>query len=228
MDENISGLLIIDKEKGMTSHDVVSCVRGKFKIKKVGHAGTLDPMATGVIILLLGKATKLSNKFLSQEKEYEAMLKLGEITKSGDAEEKAIPTNTDIPDTDRIKNVIFSFTGRIKQIPPMFSAKKKKGKPLYKFARKGITVEREPVDIEIKKMEILDIEIPFVKIRVSCSKGTYIRQLAVDIGGKLGCGAYLADLRRTRSGDYRLDKAIPFAKIKNMSVNDLNENITRI
>jgi tRNA pseudouridine55 synthase len=110
----------------------------------------------------------------------------------------------------------------------MFSAKKKKGKPLYKFARKGITVEREPVDIEIKKMEILDIEIPFVKIRVSCSKGTYIRQLAVDIGGKLGCGAYLADLRRTRSGDYRLDKAIPFAKIKNMSVNDLNENITRI
>ena len=228
MNDDIFGLLIVDKEKGMTSHDVVSFVRRRFKIKKVGHAGTLDPMATGVIVLLLGKATKLSNTFLSQDKEYEAVMKLGEKTDTGDSEGVVSEINGIIPGEKEILKEASAFLGKIKQIPPMFSAKKVNGKPLYKLARKGIHIEREPVDVEIKELEIVEIKVPYVKIRVLCSKGTYIRQLACDIGDKLGCGAYLTELRRTRSGEFSLKNAVAYSKIKEMDIEGLNESITRV
>ena len=228
MNNDIFGILIVDKEKGMTSHDVVSFVRRRFKIKKVGHAGTLDPMATGVIVLLLGKATKLSNTFLSQDKEYEAVMKLGEISTTGDSEGVVSVTNCIIPGEKEILKEALAFLGTIKQIPPMFSAKKVKGKPLYKLARKGMHIEREPVDVEIKELEIVEIREPYVKFRVLCSKGTYIRQLASDLGDKLGCGAYLTELRRTLSGEFSLKNAVAYARIKEMDIEGLNESITRI
>lgn len=225
---DLSGVVIIDKEEGMTSHDVVSRVRGRFKIKKVGHAGTLDPSATGVLVLLLGKATKLSEKFSSQEKEYRAVMKLGERTDSGDREGKLISSREVACSLEEVKIAMDKFTGEIEQVPPMVSAKKVNGKRLYKMARKGIEVERAPQKIFIKEMEVLGIEMPFVAFRTVCSKGTYIRQIADDIGEELGCGAYITELCRTRSGSFSIEDATPLPKILNMDPETFNESIIRI
>ena len=228
--ENIdpAGILIVDKPKGVTSHDVVAIVRRHFQIKKVGHAGTLDPNATGVLVLLLGKATKLSETFLNQDKEYEAVMKLGEKTDSGDCEGKVLKVREVNVDEDELRKVVNSFQGEIEQVPPMFSAKKIGGKRLYKLARKGLEIKREPRKIHIKEIEIGDVNLPMVHLRVVCSKGTYIRQLADDIGEALGCGANLAELRRTRSGEFDLTKSVKFDALSKMDKEKFYENISRI
>jgi tRNA pseudouridine55 synthase len=208
MQPNTENILIIDKPQGMTSHDVVDYVRRKRGIKKVGHCGTLDPMATGVLVILLGKATKLSAMLTSDDKEYICSLTLGESTDTHDATGKIIEK---IPvegiTDDLIKGIILSFKGRQKQIPPMVSAKHHNGKRLYDLARKGIIVERKPVDIDIKDIRIMSISGNNIGLKIICSKGTYIRTLCNDIGKKLGCGAHMSALRRTRSGEFCIEDA---------------------
>lgn len=214
-------ILIVDKPSGMTSHDVVDVVRRVYKIQKVGHCGTLDPMATGVLVLLLGKATKLSAKLHIQDKEYICSMKLGIVTDSHDSMGKVLnETSTNHIDESKVKEVLSLFTGRQKQIPPMVSAKQHKGKRLYLLARKGIEIKREPVDIEIKDIEILEINIPFVKFRVCCSKGAYIRTLCHDIGKSLGCGAHMTELRRIRSGGFHIDDAVKLEDLVNKEIED--------
>lgn len=226
--QEVSGILIVDKAKGMTSHDVVDFIRKKFKIKKVGHAGTLDPNATGVLVMLIGKATKLSDKLLNEEKEYAAVMKLGERTESGDSQGKIIAVKEARVTEEEVRNAAASFVGEIDQVPPMVSAKSVGGQRLYKLARKGIEVAREPKRIVIKKIEVKKVELPYVEFDVVCGKGTYIRQLAEDIGEKLGCGAHLAELRRSRSGNFFVERSVSFEKLGKMTLKDLNENLIRI
>ena len=228
MEKDLSGILVIDKEKGMTSHDVVSAVRNTFSVKKVGHAGTLDPNATGVLVLLLGKATKLSEKYSSEEKEYEATMKLGERTDSGDSEGNIVSSGKVTSSEEEIREVLNSFKGETEQVPPMVSARKVEGRRLYKLARKGVVIEREPQKIYIKDIKLEKIDLPFVVFTVTCSKGTYIRQLADDIGEKLSSGAHLTELRRLRSGNFSLDNAVKFSELKKFTIEELYENIARV
>ncbi|NQT94912.1 MAG: tRNA pseudouridine(55) synthase TruB [Candidatus Omnitrophica bacterium] len=210
----MDNVLIIDKPSGMTSHDAVDFIRRKLKIKKVGHCGTLDPMATGVLVILLDKATKLSAKLSCSDKEYICTMELGKATDTQDATGKIIDrAETSGISRDTIEEVILSFKGKQKQVPPMVSAKHYKGKRLYSLARKGIEVEREPKDIEIKDIEIIEIEVPLARFRVSCSKGTYIRTLCHDIGKKLGCGAHMVNLNRIRSGEFHIKDAIQLSSL---------------
>jgi tRNA pseudouridine55 synthase len=226
--EDPFGVLIVDKDKNMTSHDVVDLVRRRFSIKKVGHAGTLDPGATGVLILLLGKATKLSDEFLNQEKEYLATMKLGQKTDTGDSDGKLLENREVRVAEKKAKEVMAEFLGEIDQVPPMVSAKKVNGRRLYKFARKGIEVQRKPRKVVIKEFEPVNIKLPLIEFRVVCSKGTYIRQLAEDVGERLGCGAHLTELRRTRSGSFSVEEAVPFSSLQDMNRDALDENIIRI
>ena len=228
MDTGTSGILIVDKQKGMTSHDVVDLIRRRFRIKKVGHAGTLDPNATGVLVILLGKATKSSDTFLNEEKEYTAVMKLGERTDSGDSAGKVVEVKDADVAGDAIRSAADEFVGEIDQVPPMVSAKQVGGKRLYKLARKGIEVEREARRVNITSIVIGRVDMPYVEMDVVCSKGTYIRQLADDIGQKLGCGAHLTELRRTRSGAFSLDKAVTVDDLVKMDEATLDENIIRI
>lgn len=228
MTEDICGILIVDKEKGMTSHDVVDFMRRKFSIKKVGHAGTLDPDATGVLVMLLGRATKLSLAMLNEDKEYTATMKLGERTDSADSSGKPVSIREICSSEEDVRDVMGRFIGEIEQVPPMVSAKQIGGKRLYKLARKGLVVERPPKKVRIEELEITKIELPLVSFRVLCGKGTYIRQLADDIGEALGCGAHLTELRRIRSGRFSLDEAILFSDLSEMNRETLYGNITRI
>jgi len=218
----------VDKEKGMTSHDVVSAVRRRFALKKVGHAGTLDPNATGVLVLLIGSATKLSARFLNDDKEYVAVMKLGEKTDSGDIDGKLLQKRDIKCSEEEIHAVMRDFSGEIEQIPPMVSAKSKNGKRLYKLARMGIEIEREPVKITIKQLKLIDAHMPFVEFRTVCSKGTYIRQLAEDMGERLECGAHLVELKRVRSGRFLLKDAVSFSDLLKKDTTWLNENIIRV
>jgi len=215
-EKKLSGILIIDKPKGMTSHDVVNIARRAFDIKKVGHAGTLDPIATGVLIILVGRATKRFDVLMSGDKEYAVKLRLGVSTDTGDAFGKPV-NNTNIQKLTKgsIEKAVMSFEGEAEQMPPMYSAVKFKGKRLYKLARKGITVPRQARKITIKKLKINEISLPDVSFEVCCSKGTYIRQLCADIGDKLGCGAHMAELRRIRSGNFHISQAITIDELKN-------------
>ena len=204
-----SGVLVVDKEPGMTSHDVVAITRRQLKFKKIGHCGTLDPMATGVLMLVIGKATKLQDKLMCEDKVYEGSLKLGETTGSQDKESdvvevKEVPAFSD----ERIDDVFNEYVGHFEQIPPMVSAIKKNGVPLYKLARKGIEVERKPRAVVVSDYEINRVAVPEVDFTVHCSKGFYVRTYAHDIGQRLGCGAHLIALRRTRSGNFNLKNAI--------------------
>ena len=221
-----SGVLLVDKAKGITSHDVVDAIRRQFGISKVGHAGTLDPMATGLLVMLIGKATKLSRDFLNDDKAYEAHMILGVTTDTADASGKILerkPSNN-IKKEDVIQ-LMEKFKGEIEQIPPMFSAKRHRGKKLYQYARKGIEVVRKPRKVTIKELRISAVHIPEVSIWLRCSKGTYVRQLAVDIGEALGCGAHLTDLRRVASGEFLVENALKFDKLKEMTIESLNENL---
>ena len=202
-------LALIDKEKDWTSFDVVAKLRSLTKVKKVGHTGTLDPLATGLLILCFGKATKQAQDYQGLQKKYSARVKLGATTRTDDAEadEENVKDASGISDSE-IMNVLNSFLGKIMQKPPIFSAKRVKGKRLYKLARKNISVEIEPVEVEIYSIDNIEIESPFLTFDVECSKGTYIRSLARDIGEKLGSGGYLHDLRRISVGQYNVSDAI--------------------
>ncbi|WP_321370843.1 tRNA pseudouridine(55) synthase TruB [uncultured Desulfuromusa sp.] len=203
----LHGLLLIDKAAGMTSHDVVRKVRRIFQTRKVGHGGTLDPLATGVLPVAIGDGTKILQFLLAEDKSYRATFKLGITTDTLDVDgqillERSVPefSLTDLED------ICSEFRGDIKQLPPMFSALKKNGVPLYKLARQGQTVERQHRDVTIQRLAIINCEAEEITIEVDCSKGTYIRSLISDIGERLGCGACLTDLRRTKSGDFSINE----------------------
>jgi tRNA pseudouridine55 synthase len=203
-----SGILLVNKPKGRTSFSLVSALRRLTGIKKIGHAGTLDPFATGVMVLLVGQeATRLSDRFLNQDKEYISTLKLGIKTDSFDCDGAILATSDITPSQEEILEVLKRFQGKILQTPPMFSAKKVGGKKLYELARKGIEIERKASEVTVK-IDFLYYEYPFLSLKVACSKGTYIRSLAEDIGEALGCGAHLSDLSRTRSGPFTLSECI--------------------
>ena len=202
-------VLLIDKPLDWTSFDVVRKIRNTIKIKKVGHAGTLDPLATGLLIVCTGKFTKKINEYMAQEKEYTGTITLGAVTPTYDLESK--PENFKTLDgiTDElIQETTKQFTGEILQTPPIHSAIKQKGKPVYLLARKGVDVTLEPRKITINEFEITNIEMPVISFRVVCKTGTYIRSLANDFGAALGCGGYLSKLRRTRIGNFRVDDAM--------------------
>jgi len=222
----MNGILIVDKPKGITSHDVVNIARRLFNTKKVGHAGTLDPIATGVLVVLIGDATKKSNTLLNDDKSYAATLRLGLTTDTGDSSGKTTRTGSieGLGDT-AIKNAVMSFTGEIEQMPPMYSAVKFRGKALYKWARKGVEVPRKTRKVNIKEILIKEITIPDVMFDVTCSKGTYIRQLCADIGDKLGCGGHMAELRRIRSGIYDISQAITVDELKGLSGDELGSHL---
>lgn len=198
------GILPVSKPPSKTSFYLVSVLRKLTGIRTIGHAGTLDPFAEGVMVLLIGRAfTRLSNQFLNQDKEYEATIHLGVTTDTYDIEGAILQENPYQPCLEEIQQVLLQFQGSLLQTPPMFSAKKINGKKLYELARKGITVERKATPVTLS-LEMLSYSYPYLHIRVACSKGTYIRSLAYDIGMALGCGAHLSRLTRTRSGSVML------------------------
>jgi tRNA pseudouridine55 synthase len=205
----LGGLLLIDKPRGPTSHDIVYRVRRKLQTKRVGHAGTLDPMATGLLIILVGKATKASQYLMGGDKVYEGTVRLGVTTNSQDADGETMET-LPVPafTAAQIEEAMNTFLGDQYQTPPMFSAIKVDGVPLYKLARKGEEIEREPRFIRISKLETLGFESPDLRFRMHCTKGTYVRTFAHDLGRKLGCGGHLCALRRTVSGELSVDAAI--------------------
>lgn len=208
------GILIVDKSPGKPSFSLVSLLRKLSGQKKVGHAGTLDPFATGVMVLLLGsRYTQMSERFLHDDKEYIATLLLGIETDSFDCDGKVLSQSDRIPSLKEIESHLLSFQGEVQQTPPMFSAKKINGKKLYELARQGKVVERQPV---IVKMEttLLSYDYPHLRIHVRCSKGTYIRSLAHDLGQMLGTGAHLSALQRTKSGGFALEQAITHSSLE--------------
>ncbi len=224
----MDGVLIVDKPKGLSSHDVVDFIRKKFHIKKVGHAGTLDPQATGVLVILIGKFTKRSQEFSGHDKEYQACLTLGIATDSLDAEGRVLKRE-EIGEIkpEAIERVFSRFLGGIEQVPPMFSALKRRGKKLYQLARRGIEVERKARQVYIYELEMTKLALPRIYFAVSCSKGTYIRSLCADIAGQLGCPGHLAELRRTRSGQFSISQAISLDRLKNRSPQDIDEVLVR-
>lgn len=205
----LDGVLIIDKPSGITSHDVVAKVRKALKTKKVGHTGTLDPLATGVLVVCVEKATKLVNYLTCDEKIYEVEMKFGIKTDTGDITGNIIDEDTNYKVTIKEANeVIKSFVGKQKQIPPMYSAIKVNGQKLYELARKGIEIEREPRDIEIFDIYNIEINNEFIKYTVHCSKGTYVRSLCEDIAQRLGTIGVMTKLRRIKSGQFEIENAI--------------------
>jgi tRNA pseudouridine55 synthase len=210
----MNGILIIDKPGGMTSHDVVNAIRVKFSLSRVGHLGTLDPMATGVLPLCVGKATRMGQFIPNSPKEYTGQIRFGFSTNTFDRE--GSPTSEERPlqsSRGEIEEAMSSLTGRLDQIPPPFSAKKIGGVPSYKLARKNRPVEMAPAQVEVQQFEMLEFNPPLVKFRVMCSPGTYVRSLAHDLGRALGCGAHLSLLERIRSGDFRIEQAVPLDRV---------------
>jgi len=202
-------VLLIDKPIEWTSFDIVRKIRNLIKIKKVGHAGTLDPLATGLLIVCTGKFTKKINEYMSQEKEYKGTIALGAVTPTYDLESKPENFKTIEGITkEKIEEASKKFIGEILQTPPIHSAIKQNGKPVYLMARKGIDVVLEPRKITIKEFEITSVEMPAVSFKVVCTTGTYIRSLANDFGAELGCGGYLSELRRTRIGNFKVKEAM--------------------
>ncbi len=203
-----AGVLLVDKPQGLTSHDVVDRVRRLYRTRRVGHAGTLDPMATGLLIVLVGKATKASDQLMAQDKEYLGEATLGVATDTQDAEGEALETNP-VPALAEaeVRAALAAMRGEQLQVPPMHSAKKVGGKKLYELARKGVEVAREPRAIRVDEFELLSWQSPKIGFRVRCTKGTYVRTLAHDLGRRLGPGAHLSMLRRTRSGALEVAQA---------------------
>ncbi|MFH1659314.1 MAG: tRNA pseudouridine(55) synthase TruB [Pseudomonadota bacterium] len=214
--KQVDGVLLLDKPIGFTSNDALQKARRLFSAAKGGHTGTLDPLATGLLPLCFGEATKFSADLLDADKTYEAVLKLGVTTDSGDAEGKVTGTSTVNTEKAAILKLLPQFTGDIQQIPPMHSALKRDGRPLYELARQGIEVEREARAVTIYAIDLLDFAGDALTLRVACSKGTYIRVLAADIGAALGCGAHLTALRRTRVGDLDLEGAVTLVELEGL------------
>ena len=206
-----NSVININKPEGMTSQQAVTRVKHILSAGKAGHAGTLDPIATGILLVCINEATKITRFLTEADKEYIAVMKLGERTDTFDAEGKIIKKVEPLClDEDRIKTVLEGFKGAIKQTPPMYSAIKVSGRPLYKLARKGMEVERPQKNVNIYELDMVRFEVPFLEIRVLCSKGTYIRALCDDIGTTLGVGAHITALRRTKTGDFRIEDSAEF------------------
>ena len=216
---DVSGVLIVDKPTDMTSHDAVNIMRRLYNTKKVGHTGTLDPMATGLLVILIGRAAKAAEYLVSDEKKYIAGLRLGVTTDTGDTTGKILTESDDIPDRERVLETAESFVGAGQQIPPMYSALKVDGQKLVNLARKGKTVERKPRDIEIYSITAEGDGRDYI-LDVHCSKGTYMRTLCEDIGAKLGCGGTMSSLRRTASGSFELEKGYTVDQLKEMEYED--------
>ena len=224
----LDGALLIDKPAGPTSHDVVDAIRRRFGIKKVGHCGTLDPNATGLLIIVLGRGTKLSEKLMGDDKVYEGAMKFGEATDSYDADGEITETRPVPPlNLDQLNEAAVDYIGDLMQTPPMVSAIKKQGVPLYKLARKGIEVEREPRLVHIYNFRFTDYREPLGRFTIACTKGTYIRSIAHELGRKIGCGAYLDSLRRTVSGRFDLAGATPLADVLKLSPVELEKKVSR-
>jgi tRNA pseudouridine55 synthase len=222
----LDGALLVDKPSGPTSHDVVDAIRRRFGIKKVGHCGTLDPNATGLLIIVLGRATKLSEKLMSDDKVYEGTIKFGESTDSYDADGELTGSLPVPPLTlDELNTAGAEFIGDQMQIPPMVSAIKKDGVPLYKLARKGLEVPREPRLIHIYNFRFVSYEEPLGTFKLACTKGTYVRSVAHELGNKIGCGAHLATLRRTVSGKFDVADATQLDAILNSTASELAKRV---
>ncbi|MFM7101894.1 MAG: tRNA pseudouridine(55) synthase TruB [Verrucomicrobiota bacterium] len=208
----LDGALLIDKPSGLTSHDVVHRVRRRFHLKKVGHCGTLDPNATGLLILVLGQATRLSDKFMASDKVYEGDIRFGETTNSYDSDGELVASLPVPPLTlEQLNAEAEFFLGDQQQVPPMVSAVKVQGVPLYKLARKGEEVERQPRLVHIYNFRFTTYAEPVGHFRIACTKGTYVRSVAHELGGRVGCGAHLASLRRLASGKFDVADATPLA-----------------
>ncbi|HUA37463.1 MAG TPA: tRNA pseudouridine(55) synthase TruB [Candidatus Sulfopaludibacter sp.] len=222
----LDGAVLIDKPAGPTSHDVVDAIRRKFDIKKVGHCGTLDPNATGLLIIVLGRGTKLSEKLMGDDKVYEGAIQFGVATDSYDADGVVLETKTVPPLTlEQLNDAATGFVGDQMQTPPMVSAIKKGGVPLYKLARKGIEVVREPRLIHIYHFSFTDYLEPLGRFRIACTKGTYVRSLAHELGRKIGCGAHLATLRRTASGKFNAAESTPLAEVLKLTPAELEKKV---
>lgn len=204
----VHGVLLLDKPVGYSSNDALIKAKRLLNAQKGGHTGTLDPFATGLLPLCFGEATKFAQDLLEADKTYETIVHLGLSTTTGDTEGEAVHTSDVNVTPDQIKAVLAQFRGDIEQVPPMYSALKRDGKPLYEYARAGITLERAARPVTIHLLEFIDYQAPFLRLRVQCSKGTYIRVLGEDIGAKLGCGAHLKALRRTQVGALSIDTAV--------------------
>ena len=222
-----SGILLVNKPKDWTSHDVVAFIRSRFNVPKCGHCGTLDPAATGLLVVVLGRFTKLSQKFSGEDKTYEGTILLGTETDSQDMDGNIIRRNDwSGVSEEQLRDAFASFVGDIEQIPPMVSAVKKDGERLYELARKGQEIEREPKHISIYSIDLSRVALPYADFTVECSKGTYIRTLCADVGAKLGCGAALYRLNRLRSGEFSLADAVDIESIKQWTQDDLDRRNT--
>ena len=220
--KQVDGVLLLDKSSGMTSNDALQKARRLFSAAKAGHTGTLDPLASGLLPLCFGEATKFAADLLDADKAYHAQLQLGVTTTTGDAEGEVLETRP-VPAIDReqLEAVLARFRGPIRQVPPMYSALKRDGRPLYELARQGIEVEREARDVVIHSLVLEYFAGAVLHLAVDCSKGTYIRSLAEDIGSALGCGAHLTGLRRTRVGDLRLEQALSLEALQGMTEEEM-------
>lgn len=210
----LDGFLNVYKEQGYTSFDVVAKLRGILKQKKIGHTGTLDPMAEGVLLVCLGQATKLSEMLIDKDKTYRCVMLLGKTTDTEDVTGKVLTETAEIPDEASVTEAVNSFIGTYGQIPPMYSAIKVNGKKLYEYARQGIEIERSPREVTIFELKIEDMSLPRVTFTIHCSKGTYIRSLCRDIGEKLGCGAVMEKLVRTEVKNFRVEDSLTLAEIE--------------
>ena len=222
------GILLVDKPATWTSFDVVNFVRARFNIPKVGHCGTLDPAATGLLVLVLGKFTRISNSLSGVDKVYEGSLRLGIETDSEDMDGKVIRESDYSHVTEEsLRDTVMSFMGKSMQIPPMVSALKKDGKKLYELAREGVEIEREARPIEVYDIKVNNIALPDCDFTVHCSKGTYVRTIASDIGKKLGCGAVLTGLRRTAAGKFSIEDAISVDTLKTFEQPELKDFVEK-
>jgi tRNA pseudouridine55 synthase len=222
----LDGALLVDKPSGPTSHDVVDAIRRRFQISKVGHCGTLDPNATGLLVIVLGRGTKLSERLMSDDKTYEGAIKFGETTNSYDSDGELVASLPVPPlNLDQLNGAATAFIGDQMQLPPMVSAIKQDGVPLYKLARKGIEVERKARLIHIYSLRFTAYSEPLAHFRVACTKGTYVRTLAHDLGQKLGCGAHLASLRRLAAGKFDVADALPLDQVLTLSRTELENRV---
>ena len=224
--KELDGVLLVDKPTDHTSHDVIARLRGKLKMKRIGHAGTLDPMATGVLVVLVGKATRASQYLMSLDKEYAGTIKLGQVTNTQDAEGEVLETRPVPPLTEaEVRAAAQSFVGDQYQMPPMFSAIKIDGVPLYKMARKGEEVERESRFVRISSFEVTRFASPELDFVVRCSKGTYVRTIAHDLGAKLGCGGHLSALRRTATGKFTVAQCLTLDQIQALTLPEIEKRL---
>ena len=224
--KELEGVLLVDKPGDHTSHDVVARLRRKLNMKRIGHAGTLDPMATGLMILLIGKATKISQYLVSLDKAYEGTVELGKVTDSQDADGEVLETRPVPPLTEAdIRKAMAGFLGDQYQMPPMYSAIKIDGVPLYKNARKGVEVEREPRFIRVMSLELTRFALPYFDFKLRCTKGTYVRTIAHDLGQKLGCGAHLSALRRTSTDKFDVADALTLDQIEALTLPEIEKRL---